>query len=79
MKNLINRFILSSLIFLPSISYAYIGPGAGLSAFGALFALVAAVVIAIFGFVWYPLKRLMRKRVKVSEEPAGSDNTDGEK
>ena len=38
---------------------AYVGPGAGLSALGSLFALLAAVVVAIFGFLWYPIKRLL--------------------
>ena len=41
---------------------AYVGPGAGLSALGSLFALLAAVVVAIFGFLWYPIKRLLNKR-----------------
>jgi len=41
---------------------AYVGPGAGLSALGSLFALLAAVVVAIFGFIWYPIKRLLGKR-----------------
>ncbi len=41
---------------------AYIGPGAGLTAIGTVLALVGAVVLAIFGFVWYPIKRFMRKR-----------------
>ena len=41
---------------------AYVGPGAGLSALGSLFALLAAVVVAIFGFLWYPIKRLLGKR-----------------
>ena len=41
---------------------AYIGPGAGLTAIGTVLALVGAVVLAIFGFVWYPIKRYMRKR-----------------
>lgn len=42
--------------------YAYIGPGAGLSAIGSLFALVSAVCITILGFVWYPVKRLLRRK-----------------
>ena len=41
---------------------AYIGPGAGLTAIGTVLALIGAVVLAIFGFVWYPMKRYMRKR-----------------
>lgn len=38
----------------------YLGPGAGLSAVGALLAVVAAIVVALIGFVWYPMRRLMR-------------------
>ena len=43
---------------------AYLGPGAGLSALGSLLALIAAVFVAIFGFVWYPVKRLLKKKKK---------------
>ena len=41
---------------------AYIGPGAGLSALGSLLALVLAVFVAIAGFFWYPIKRLVKGR-----------------
>ncbi|MCB9994673.1 MAG: hypothetical protein H6873_13580 [Hyphomicrobiaceae bacterium] len=41
-------------------AFAYIGPGAGLSAIGTLLAIVAAAVMAVAGFIWYPLKRLIR-------------------
>ncbi len=41
---------------------AYIGPGGVLSAIGSFLALLAAVVLALFGFVWYPIKRMMRAR-----------------
>jgi hypothetical protein len=37
---------------------AYIGPGAGISIIGTVIAFVAAVVFAVVGFVWYPVKRL---------------------
>lgn len=40
---------------------AYIGPGAGLGAVGSLVALVGAVFLIIVGFIWYPLKRLLRR------------------
>ena len=39
-------------------AHAYIGPGAGISAIGAVVAFLAAIVFAIVGFVWYPVKRL---------------------
>ncbi len=54
---------------LPATSFAYIGPGGGLSALGALVALVAVVLLAFLGFVWYPLKRL-RRRFRHPETPA---------
>ena len=38
---------------------AYLGPGAGLGAIGAVIALFAAVLLAVVGFVWYPIKRLV--------------------
>lgn len=41
-------------------SMAYIGPGAGLSAIGAFLALVAGLAVAVFGFLWYPIKRVIR-------------------
>ncbi len=41
---------------------AYIGPGAGLSAIGTIAALVGAVLLLLVGFVWYPMKRLLRRR-----------------
>ena len=41
---------------------AYVGPGAGLTAIGTVLALVAALLLAIVGFVWYPIRRLRRRR-----------------
>jgi hypothetical protein len=48
--------------FLPRPAVAYIGPGSGLSAIGAFFALLTATIAALFGFLWYPIKRLLRKK-----------------
>jgi hypothetical protein len=41
---------------------AYLGPGAGLSAIGTILAFVVVVLLLTVGFLWYPLKRLMRAR-----------------
>lgn len=65
----IYALMLVSLPFLfPDSAAAYIGPGAGLSAIGVFLALVAGVVVAVFGFVWYPVKRLMRKIKKPKKD-----------
>lgn len=42
----------------PDPLLAYAGPGAVLTAIGALLALFVALVASIAGFLWYPLKRL---------------------
>jgi len=61
-----NRVLLASvtalvgIALLPSPAYAYMGPGAGLSAIGALLSLVAAGVVSLLGFVWFPIKRAIR-------------------
>ena len=56
-----------------SLILAYVGPGAGLSGIGALIALIGAVLLALFGFVWYPVKRLLRKCRKPKGTDTGKD------
>ena len=50
------------VILIPLPAMAYVGPGTGIAALGAFLAIVAGVIAAIFGFLWYPIKRLLRKR-----------------
>jgi hypothetical protein len=45
----------------PDLALAYVGPGAGLTAIGTIVALLGALALALVGFVWYPIKRLMRR------------------
>ena len=49
-------------LLMPTQALAYIGPGAGISAIGTALALIAVFVLAVIGFVWYPMKRLLRGR-----------------
>ncbi|MEM7507419.1 MAG: hypothetical protein AAF415_11795 [Pseudomonadota bacterium] len=50
------------MALMPDPAAAYIGPGAGIGAIATFLALIAAVVLAIVGFLWYPLKRLIKGR-----------------
>ena len=50
------------ICFIPEQALAYIGPGAGLTAIGTVIALVGAILLAIVGFLWYPLKRFLSKK-----------------
>lgn len=60
------------LAILPGPAAAYIGPGAGLGAFAVVLALGAGLLLLIVGLVWYPVKRMIkRKRAEHAEnEPA---------
>lgn len=68
MKNEIIHFtILSAVVVLliasaPVPVWAYVGPGAGLTVIGAALAFIGAIFLAIVGFIWYPIKRLLRGR-----------------
>jgi hypothetical protein len=57
---------------------AYVGPGGALSAIGSFLALVGAILLAVIGFVWYPVKRLLRRRREQRQgggAPSGPGNT----
>ena len=69
------KFIMSLIIlvaYLPQTVFAYIGPGTGLSAIGSFLAVLAGIVVAFLGFLWYPIKRLFGK--KKSQEPDQDKN-----
>ncbi len=60
--NKLSLFICLIFIFIPATAFAYVGPGSGLSAIGSLLALIFAVIVAILGFLWFPIKRMLRKK-----------------
>lgn len=62
-------------LFLPETVHAYGGPGSIISGIGALLAVVAALGAAIFGFVWYPLKKLIRA-IRGARKVSGVDIVD---
>lgn len=59
---------LGLLLAVASPALAYVGPGAGLTAIGAALAFVGAMVLAVVGFIWYPIKRLLRARARKSAD-----------
>ena len=66
--------ILGALLIVlhPQAAEAYVGPGAGVSAIGAFLAVMVGIVVAIFGFIWYPVKRLIRKMKQRKADKEGS-------
>ena len=74
LKQLIAPALLGGFILLlPDLANAYVGPGAGLSAIGSFLSLIFALFVSILGFIWYPVKRLLKGRQSaVLEEEVGA-------
>lgn len=67
----------STLAAMPA--QAYLGPGGAVSSVGALLALIGAVLLAVIGFVWFPLKRMLKGGPKtVDEDDDESENDEPE-
>ena len=62
------------LFSLSSTAYAYIGPGMGGGIILATIGIVIAIFAAIFGIIWFPIKRLIKKR-KEKKQNKISDNS----
>lgn len=65
MQHFVIRLAVTLAVLPVSLSaHAYVGPGAGLSVVGVLTALIGALFLMIAGFVWYPVKRMLKRREK---------------
>nr|WP_298372913.1 hypothetical protein [uncultured Halomonas sp.] len=61
-KAVATSVILAASVLLPSAAQAYVGPGAGLSLLSALWGIIAAIGIALFFVLMWPIRRMMRRR-----------------
>jgi predicted RND superfamily exporter protein len=58
-----NKSILFLSLFLISLpSYAYIGPGMGGGVIAAIVGFFAAILLGLWGILYYPIKRALKKR-----------------
>ena len=58
-----NKSILFLFLFLISMpSYAYIGPGMGGGAITAIIGFFAAILLGLWGILYYPIKRALKNR-----------------
>jgi hypothetical protein len=62
--------LVAALALIPTFAMAYVGPGLGLGAIASAFSLIGAVFLGILGFLWYPVKRLLKlfRKAKTSDE-----------
>jgi len=72
-----NKPILCLSLFLISMpSYAYLGPGLGGGAIAAVIGFFAAIFLALWGILYYPIKRALKnkKEKKIASKEFKSDS-----
>ena len=70
-----NKSILFLSLFLISLpSYAYIGPGMGGGAIAAIIGFFAAILLGLWGILYYPIKRALKNKKDKEILSKDSDN-----
>ena len=70
-----NKSILFISLFLISLpSYAYIGPGMGGGVVAAIIGFFAAILLGLWGILYYPIKRALKNRKDRKELSKNSNN-----
>ena len=58
-----NKYIISIILIIVSFpSYAYIGPGMSGGILAAVIGFFAAILLGLFGILYYPIKRALKNR-----------------
>jgi hypothetical protein len=74
---MIRSLLISAILLLSTTpAHAYIGPGVGLGAIALTIALILGILLLLVGFLWYPLKRLLRRGKNVRKVTAPRDDAD---
>lgn len=64
------KLISSSIIFclITTSSFAYLGPGVGGGVIAATIGIIVAIFAGLFGLIWFPVKRLLKKRKEKKDQ-----------
>jgi predicted lipid-binding transport protein (Tim44 family) len=52
----------TGLVLAAPLAQAYVGPGLGVGIIGMIIGVLASIVLAVLGTVWFPVKRMLRAR-----------------
>jgi len=63
-----NILVFAVLVGAAMPAYAYMGPGAGLGMLGSLVAVAGALLLAVFGLLVLPVRIIMKRRRKATEQ-----------
>lgn len=59
---------LITLILFSLPSYAYVGPGMGGGVIAAIIGFFAAILLGLWGIIYYPIKRALKKRMNKNKD-----------
>ena len=67
-------FIIIFLLLYSSTSHAYLGMGPLIPAIGSAVIFVFVLILAFFGILFYPIKKLLEKRKRKKEDMKKNNN-----
>lgn len=55
--------LIAAMVLLPAApAEAYVGPGLGAGTLAVVLGIIGSIFLALFAILWYPLKRMLKKR-----------------
>ena len=70
---------ISSILFNLSTLFAYIGPGMGGGVIAAIFGIIAAFFLGLWGILYYPIKRAFKNKKKKNTLSKNKNNSKNRK
>jgi hypothetical protein len=62
--------LIVAFLFTATSAEAYIGPGLGAGVIATVLGILGSMFLALFAIVWYPIKRLFKRKASRQEPPA---------
>lgn len=73
-----SSLILGTFSLLPlTAAHAYIGPGVAAGTIAIVLGILSSIVLAFIGIVWYPIKRLVKRRRGLLPRMGAEDSASG--
>lgn len=67
LDKLLFTFFVTGFLLVPLQAYSYVGPGLGAGTLGVILGLLGSILLALFAFFWYPIKRALFAK-KIDDE-----------
>jgi len=76
---MIESIFISIILFNLSPLFAYIGPGMGGGVIAAIFGIIAAFFLGLWGILYYPIKRAFKNKKKKNTSYKNKNNSNNRK